>query len=286
MPLPDELSIRAAGLHDVPEILELRRGVGWGAHEWALRLAIEPDSARCFVVEDASGRLVGVGSGVGYPPLGFVGNMIVAEDHRRRGVGGAVLENVVTFLEQMGCTRIELFATEDGRPLYARYGFELIEPGSRARLTRAMAAATSDVAVGDAGADVLDELVAYDAVRFGGERRDLLDLMLNDDARPTLLATRRGAIVGFGWLRADDERIGPWISDDPEAAAAILAEAFRRFPDGAELTTNIPMSNSAGLAWLRAHGVEPDPWDGRMARGAAIPRRVESIYGNAVGALG
>jgi GNAT superfamily N-acetyltransferase len=286
MPLPDELSIRAAGLHDVPEILELRRGVGWGAHEWALRLAIEPDSARCFVVEDASGRLVGVGSGVGYPPLGFVGNMIVAEDHRRRGVGGAVLESVVRFLEQMGCTRIELFATEDGRPLYARYGFELIEPGSRARLTRAMASATSDVAVGDAGADVLDELVAYDAARFGGERRDLLDLMLTDEARPALLATRRDAIVGFAWLRAEDERIGPWISDDPEAAAAILAEAFRRLPEGAELTTNLPMSNSAGLAWLRAHGVEPDPWDGRMARGAPIPRREESIYGNAVGALG
>ncbi len=286
MPLPDELSIRAAGLHDVPEILELRRGVGWGAHEWALRLAIEPESARCFVVEDASGRLVGVGSGVAYPPLGFVGNMIVAEGHRRRGIGGAVLESVAAFLEQMGCTRMELFATDDGRPLYAAYGFELIEPGSRARLTRAMASATSDVAVVDASADVLNDLVAYDAARFGGERRDLLKLMLNDEVRPTLLATRDGSIVGFGWLRAEDDRIGPWLAEDPGVAAAILAEAFRRLPDRDELTTNLPMSNTAGLAWLRAHGVEPDPWDGRMARGTPIRRRVESVYGNAVGALG
>lgn len=286
MPLPDELSLRAAGLDDVPEILELRRRVGWAAHEWALRLAIEPETARCFVVEDAAGRLVGVGSGVAYPPLGFVGNMIVAEGHRRRGVGGAVLESVVAFLEQMSCTRIELFATDDGRPLYAANGFELIEPGSRARLTRAMASETPDVAVIDGTADVLHELVAYDAARFGGERRHLLRLMLTDEARPTLLATRHGAIVGFGWLRADDERIGPWISDGPEAAGAILAEAFRRLPDREELTTNLPMSNASGLAWVRAHGVEPDPWDGRMARGASIPRREESIYGNAVGALG
>jgi len=38
--------------------------------------------------------------------------------------------------------------------------------------------------------------------------------------------------------------------------------------------------------WLRGLGVEPDPWDGRMARGAPIPRREESIYGSTAGALG
>lgn len=287
MPLPNGLSARTAGLHDIPAILDLRRAVGWPAHEWALRLAIEPHTARCVVVEDGSGGIVAVGSGVAYPPLGFVGNMIVAEDHRRRGLGGFVLESVVTFLEAQGCTRLELFATEDGRPLYDRYAFEHIAPGSRVHLTRELVSAadpTADVLEGTPA--ILEELAAYDAARFGGPRRALIEVMLADVSRPTLVARRGAAVAGFGWLRPDDGRIGPWLADDPEAAAAILGEAFRRLPDRAELTANLPMSNEAGLRWVRAHGIEPDPWDGRMARGPAVPRREDAIYGNTMGALG
>lgn len=287
MPLPDGLSARTASLHDIPAILELRRAVGWAAHEWALRLAITPDTARCIVVEDDSGRLVAVGSGVAYAPIGFVGNMIVAEDHRRHGLGGFVLESVVAYLEEQGCTRLELFATEDGRPLYARHGFEHIAPGSRVRLTHDLVtAADATVEILDGGPAMLDELASYDAERFGGPRRDLLELMLGDDSHSTLVARRGPALAGFGWLRPDDDRIGPWVADDPGAAAAILREAFRRLPAGRELTANLPMSNDVALRWVRRHGIEPDPWDGRMGRGAAIPRREDAIYGNTVGALG
>lgn len=288
MPLPNDLSLRTANLDDLPAIVGLRLQVGWAAHDWALRLAIEPANARCVLVESAEGRLVAVGSGVAYGSLGFVGNMIVAEDHRRRGIGGVVLDAVVEFLREAGCTRLELFATEQGRPLYASHGFAHIEPGSLARLPRGLPLPPpgDELVVADADETALDRLVAYDTSRFGGERRPLLQAILADPHRPTIVATRGEAVVGYGWLRPDGDRIGPWIADEPEVAAAILDEAFRRLPDRPELTANIPLSNRPGVAWLRSLGVEPDPWDGRMARGAPIPRREESIYGNTVGALG
>lgn len=287
MPLPEGLSARTAGTDHVPAILELRRAVGWAAHEWALRLAIEPETARCVVVEDAAGNVVAVGSGVAYPPIGFVGNMIVAEQHRRRGLGRFVLESVVAFLEDAGCTRLELYATEEGRPLYARHGFEHIAPGSRVRLTRELVSATDEtIEVLGGTPSILEELVAYDAARFGGPRRALIELMLADTGGSALVARRGPALAGFGWLRPDDDRIGPWVADDPGAAAAILGEAFRRVPDSPELTANLPMTNETALRWVRSHGIEPDPWDGRMARGPAVPRREDAIYGNTMGALG
>ena len=55
--------------------------------------------ARCLVVARRRRRIVGVGSGICVRALGFVGNMIVAEGHRRRGVGSAILDAVVDFLE-------------------------------------------------------------------------------------------------------------------------------------------------------------------------------------------
>lgn len=286
MPLPDELSLRAADLTDLPSILDLRRQVGWAAHEWALRLAIAPAKAHCLVVETPGGELVGVGSGVAYPPLGLVGNMIVSEGHRRQGVGGAILQAVVDFLQEMGCTRLELFATEQGAPLYAAHGFDRIEPGTLARLPRTLPLTNPDGLTVSVADEIALGAAGYDRPRFGGDRSALLASMLADSQRPTLVATRGAEIAGYGWLRSDGDRIGPWVADDPEAASAILAAAFRTLPDREELTSNIPMSNHPGVHWLRSLGVEPDPWDGRMARGPAIPRREETIYGNVVGALG
>lgn len=280
------MTLRDAAVADLPTILDLRRQVGWAAHEWALRLAITPDNARCFVVEDEAGRVVAVGSGVAYGPLGYVGNMIVAEEQRRRGLGSAVLAAVTAFLEGAGVTRLELYATREGRPLYMRYGFELISPGSRVELPRSLGLAASPDVTVTANDAAPDELLAYDAPRFGGPRRALLEAMLLDRDRPLLVARRARSVVGFGWLRTDDARVGPWIADDTEVAAAIAADALGRLPDVAAVTANVPMSNRPALEWLAGIGVVPDPWDGRMARGAPVQRREETIYGNAVGALG
>jgi GNAT superfamily N-acetyltransferase len=288
MPLPDDLSMRTATLKDLPAIADLRIQVGMAPHDWALRLAIEPPNARCLVVEDRAGRLVGVGSGVAYGPLGFVGNMMVAEDRRRQGIGSGVLDAVIEFLSERRCTRLELFATQQGRPLYARHGFTPIEPGSRARLPRGLPLPPpgDDIVVSEGDGRALDSLVEFDTPRFGGDRSALLRAMLADRERPALVARHGARVVGFGWLRVDEDRIGPWVADEPGIATAILAEAFRRVPDRPELTANIPISNRRAVEWLRALGVEPDPWDGRMARGAPIPRREESIYGSTAGALG
>jgi GNAT superfamily N-acetyltransferase len=288
MPLSDDLSMRTATLEDLPAIAALRLEVGMTPHDWALRLAIEPPTARSIVIEDGPGRLVGVGSGVAYAPLGFVGNMMVAEDRRRQGIGSAVLDAVVGFLHDQGCTRLELFATQLGRPLYARNGFTPIEPGSRARLPHdlSLSRRSDDIVVSDGDQSALELLVDYDTPRFGGNRSALLTTILVDRERPTLIARRGGTVIGFGWLRVDEDRIGPWVADEPEVAGAILAEALRRVPDHPELTANIPTSNRQAVDWLRSLGVEPDPWDGRMARGAPTPRQEESIFGSTTGALG
>jgi GNAT superfamily N-acetyltransferase len=287
MSLPDGLSLRTADLADVAPIGDMRVQVGWTAHDWALRLAIEPPNARCFVVEGPDGRLVAVGSGVAYPPLGLVGNMIVAEDHRRHGLGGMLLGSIIEFLEQAGCTRLELSATDQGRPLYEKHGFTPMEPGSHAELPRTLALrAPNGLRVATAGRTDADRLTAYDAARFGGSRAPLIQAMVSDSARPALMAARGDELVGYGWLRPEAGRIGPWVADDPEAAGAILADALRRASEREALTANIPISNRPGIEWLRSLGVAADPWEVRMARGPQVPRRDDTIYGSSVGALG
>lgn len=285
MALPDDLRMRDATLADLPAIAGQRESAGWAAHEWALRYVVTAPEARCVVVEDSTGNLVAVGSGVGYGELGVVGNMIVAEAHRRRGIGRAVLDTVVADLRDRGVRRLELYATTDGRRLYERAGFGYIQPGSRVELPRSASLAPDPRVTVDEGTAAA-EIAAYDAPRFGGDRSGLLSHMADDPSRPMLVARRDGTIAGFAWLRIDGGRLGPFVAEDPAAAAGLAAFAFERLPDASVLIFNLPMSNAEGLAWLRELGVEPDPWDGRMALGPDLARRESAIYSNALGALG
>ena len=287
MPIPDGLHLRTAGTDDLPRVAELRERVGWAVHEWALRAVLDPPHARCLVAVDGANNVIGVGSGISYGALGVVGNMIVDPSHRRRGIGAAILEGVVDFLDERGCTRLELSATDAGRPLYEKYGFTLAGPGVSAVVPRQARADDDGAAeLTDAGPASLAELAAYDAPRFGGDRSPLIASMLADTARPLVVARRDGEVAGWAWVRPDAERVGPLVADTPDVAAALVGDALRRLPTARTVRLNFPAANRAGADRLRRLGAELEPWSGRMARGAPVPRREDTIYGNAVGALG
>ena len=285
MPLPPDLRMRDATHDDVSTIVALRDDVGWRGHDWALRAVLDAPAARFVVVVDGDGAIAGVGSGIAYGAIGVVGNMIVSEPHRRRGIGSEVLQTVRAFLrDECGCTRLELYATPAGRPLYARHGFEPIEPGARAYLPPLEPPADgTSVDIGrpaDVGA-----LAAYDRTRFGGDRSSLLTMMATDPDRPLFVARREGSVAGYAWLRPEEGRIGPFLAEDPDVATSLVAAAAEH-EVGEPLTVNVPTSNRTATAWLEALGVELDPWDGRMALGPPVARRESTIYGSVVGALG
>ena len=286
MPPTPTLRLRVAQAADLPSIAELRESVGWSVHPWALQWVLEPPHARCLVVVDDRDRVVGVGSGIAYGELGFVGNMIVDVAQRRRGIGSVILESVVDFLESRGVVRLELYATQDGRPLYARHGFEPAGPSTMVRITRGIGRPAEGVRLADATHEAAAELIAYDTPRFGGNRGTLLRAMLDDGERPLVVARRNGRIAGFGWLRPDGERVGPLVADSPEVAIALVWEALDRMPQAETLALNLPAGNRGGAERLAALGATLEAWDGRMARGPQVPRREETVYANVVGALG
>lgn len=280
--------MRDATLDDLPAIAGLRESVGWGVNEWALRIVIGQPFARCVVVDGPDGNgLAGVGSGIVYGPLGFVGNMIVAEAHRRRGIGSAILAAVANYLTDAGCRRLELNATSDGRALYERHGFASIGRSAATRLPRHVELTRDPtVSLGRTDAGRVADLVAYDRPRFGGDRSHLFEHLHADPGVAFVAARRGGAMVGYACIRTDAPRVGPLLADEPSVAATLLAEAFDLLPDATELRLNLPPNNRPGAAWLRGLGASIEPWDGRMARGDELPKRDETIYGMTVGALG
>lgn len=286
MPPPDGIELRRGGPDDIPAIAALRQVVGWGVHDWALRAVTELAHATCIVAVDQRRRTVGTGSGISYGRLGVVGNMVVDPAHRRRGLGAAILEAVMAFLAARGCERLELSATALGRPLYRRFGFVPARRGLSVVVPRLPVATAAAAGLGEAGPSAAAEVRRFDTPRFGGDRGTLVARMLADADRPVLVARTAGRLAGWAWVRPDATRIGPLVADSPELAVALVGEAFRRMPSAATLRLNLPAPTEVARQRLAAAGASFEAWEGRMAFGPAIPRRDETMYASAVGALG
>lgn len=115
------------------------RGADWGAdaerliavrrqvfvREQQVPEALEWDGldteARHLLAEDADGAAIGTARLL---PSGQIGRMAVLADHRRRGVGRALLQELLRIAEVEGHARLFLNAQVSALPFYASLGFE------------------------------------------------------------------------------------------------------------------------------------------------------------------
>lgn len=143
-----EFVIRAATVADIPTLLRHRPMMWWdlGRHdEAALQLmavaaseyfstAVADGSYRGFLAETADGEVTG-GAGIAISPWPGVFrqreprkvtvlNVYTEPTHRRRGVARAVMHAVIAWCRDNGFVRIDLHASEYGRPLYEQLGFK------------------------------------------------------------------------------------------------------------------------------------------------------------------
>lgn len=89
------------------------------------------DACDHVLARTSDGNAVGTGRLL---PDGHVGRMAVLGPWRRRGIGGALLQVLITIAQERGFDRIELHAQTHALGFYERYGFraegaEFIEAG-------------------------------------------------------------------------------------------------------------------------------------------------------------
>jgi predicted GNAT family N-acyltransferase len=75
------------------------------------------------VAETVSGAAIGTGRLL---PDGHVGRMAVLEEWRRRGVGGLLLEELLSAARARGYPAVELSAQTHAIGFYRRFGFEVV----------------------------------------------------------------------------------------------------------------------------------------------------------------
>src|SRR5262249_32451649 len=104
---------------DIALGMRLKQQAGWNQTEadWRRCLALEPDG--CFVAELDS-QSVGTVTTCTFGDVAWVAMVLVEETVRGRGIGRALMERALAYLESTGVRCVRLDATPLGRPLYEK----------------------------------------------------------------------------------------------------------------------------------------------------------------------
>src|SRR5690606_9441777 len=121
------------------------------------------------------------------------------------------------------------------------------------------------------------EIVAFDADRFGANRRKLLAALWRDHAPRTLVARHGGKLCGY--LFARDPVLGPWVADDASIAERLLQSGLG-FPFANAPQVMVPRSNLACIRLLAQRGFVERRTLRHMRRGGAGPAgRAAGLFG-------
>ena len=274
---------------DLKRCVALSVDRGWSPErsKWSLLLA----ASEVFGVDAPDGQ--GLAGAVVLtrwgPDLAAVGMMLVAARYGRRGLGRALMEHVIA---EAGQATVTLFATDMGRPLYEKLGFQPVRTNvsfvGEFRPDRARASAPAEAAgfVRAATDADLPAILAADRAAFGADRAHILSRLPGFADRIAVLAapaqpadpsgaaerSQRG-ICGYAaaWRNTPSSTvIGPLVAPDAHAAEQLIADLAAHSQGSVRL--DLDPDRQELPAWSHAHGLEPVARTTVMAHGELAPR--------------
>ncbi|MGC3947116.1 MAG: GNAT family N-acetyltransferase [Chryseolinea sp.] len=278
------MELRTMEPTDIPSGLSLCRSAGWNqlARDWELFLRIEPQGSR--VCLDEGGNVVGTVTTIRYHDrFAWIGMVLVAPNHRRKGIGFKLLEEAIQVLNDQSCVKLD--ATPAGREVYIKLGFE-----DEYMLTRMSASAinakylrSSPAATPLTSAD-FEKVASFDRETFGADRTALLTWMSEGAPEFAIKVVEGDQLKGYCFGRPGYRyaHIGPVVASNTNVAKELLSTALK-YVGGMPVILDVPHHHKAWKDWLEAVGFSELRSFMRMYRGnnsyPGIPENQYAILG-------
>ncbi len=276
--MPPVLTIREMKRAEAGRAADAVRLGGWGDRTAFFEFASRTPACSLFLIE-AAGEIVATGIGTANGQIGWIGMIWTAPAHRGRGLGRAMTKRVIDDLAARGCPTLLLDASDAGRPIYERLGFEPI--GRDLRFASAASDAWSSPVAASAGTRArpfhprdLDAASSLDRLATGEDRLHLLEAAATDGLA---VDAPDGRLAGFLLVAPLG---GPAIvaSDAATALALIRTRASTAGP-GEDIQVALPEANAEAVARLRADGWAERSGPLRMVLGPVPAWRPAWIWG-------
>jgi predicted N-acetyltransferase YhbS len=253
----------------------------WGDRRSYLDFATRHPETQPFVAE-ADGGIVGTGVLSVNGRVGWIGTIWVEPAWRRRGVGKALTQATVDAAESAGCRTLLLVATETGRLLYEKIGFE-VQTWYRMIEAPGLGDQPVDPRIRSFEAADLAAMAELSTVATGEDRAHLLRAFASPETGICLIrddGNLGGFVVRAPW--GGGSSIAPRLED---AEAILHARRVGRAADQ-KVRAGLLVENQAGLERLLATGWS-ESWSApRLIRGDVLHWQPEAIWGQFNHALG
>lgn len=209
--------------------------------------------------------------------VAWLAMMLVEPDLRGRGIGTALMQHGLAYLERQGVRSVRLDATPFGRPLYEKLGFE--PQFSLTRYDGLLTPVGGSVAgVEPIPEDALPEVLRLDRQITGTDREKLLRRLWAEDAGAMRMVYAGGRAMGYCGARPGSDALflGPCIAA-PEVGELLLADAAFRYA-GRRVYLDIPADHQPATAFAERVGLTPRRQLLRMCRGEPVREQVECLW--------
>jgi len=227
---------------DVNAFLALAAEENWICGRWEFDFLLRHFPQGCLAARSGGAPIAFVTS-IKYGKSGWIGNLVVRKDFRGKGIGSNLLKKVLETLVDAGARTIWLTASEAGKTIYERFGFDTVDI-----IKRWFGSGTGGVGGGSDDFS-LAEILEMDQAGWGDIREAILKEVLE---RGTVDFCHGGFLIG----QTVDEgvQLGPWSAAIRETAGKLLDGVRMRLEEDTRVFLDVPVRNVDAAMLLHSRG--------------------------------
>jgi GNAT superfamily N-acetyltransferase len=212
----------------------------WRLVEEDFQFMTELEPEGCFTLFDDSEK-IGIITSVSYGRVGWFGNLIVEEKHRRKGAASQLVKQVVNYLTGKGAETVGLYSYMDTISFYEKLGFKY---DSKFTVWEGKAIKSQvESNIKQSKEEDLQEIIEYDYTCLNASRRKLLEATFRKASNLCYLSTEHGQVCGYIMAKVYDglAEIGPLVCNRERSDVAInLVKTVLNKIEGFQVTLCAP----------------------------------------------
>ena len=249
----------------IPAAMGLKEAAGWNQTErdWERLLELEPEGCFGLLSDEV---LAATTTAYCYGrKLAWIGMVLTGPSFRGRGYARRLMEHALGWLDRRGVKWTKLDATDMGRPLYLKLGFE-----DEGAIERWAATAPTEPRASASGLTPFSasEWSAVDRAAFGADRSAILESLASEEA-----AAIPGEGYAIGRPGSNAPYFGPCVARSAAAARSLLQWFLGRHPVETVFWDLLP-ANREAVHLAREFGFE------RRRQLVRMVRRGPAAYGS------
>jgi len=244
------LSVDKMSQSDFAFAVELVNTMNWNMTEadFAFNIQMQPDG--CFILRENS-KPIGLATCISYGKIGWFGNLIVDENHRKQGSGTRLVNHAVNYLRSVGVTTVGLYAYTHLVNFYGNVGFETNTEFLAMKAEKILCPnnSRSETKFETPKQQDIPQIIELDATCFGGSRAKLLSEIISVKGNICYIEKENDKVNGFAGAKVYEgmAEVGPMVCPRTHTKnAKSLLYAVMVKLEGSEAYAYLP-SNDASL---------------------------------------